>query len=268
MEKTNYNTTRQLLLNAEIPTQSRTYKPVSHEKVIDLTLNALSQAGFVLDKESYTSTKEGNVAMGKYNISNVGDTEMQLQIGWLNSYNKTKRLTWGIGSIVRICQNGMISADMGAFKKKHQGEIQEFTPIAIGEYVKKAADVFKEMQRERELMKQVEVDKTITAHILGEMFLNEDFITTTQLNIIKREIECPSFDYKADNSLWQVYNHTTLSLRDLHPSLWMKAHMDTHKFFVNKSGILIPNNEVNVPSPGSHPQLNMFENQPEQLVLS
>jgi|SRR6478736_5166422 len=259
-EKPTYEISRGLLVAAPVPPDTRTYKAFAHEKVIDLTLNALNDAGFVLDSESYKATSDQQIAIGKYTIKSVADSEMQLQIAWLNSYNKAKRLTWGIGGQVFICGNGMISADLGAFKKKHQGEIQDYSPKAITEYVKKAADVFREMQREREEMKKVEVDKTITAHILGEMFLNEDFITTTQLNIIKREIEHPTYNYNApDNSLWSLYNHTTLAMKDLHPALYMNNHMAAHKFFVSRSGILIPNSEVIIPETGSHPQAELFD---------
>lgn len=256
MEKTNYNTTKQQLLAVDVPIQTSTYKPFSHGKVIDLTLEALYQSGFSLASESYISTKSGEVATGKYTIKNVADNEMQLQIAWLNSYNKTKRLVWGIGSQVIICQNGMIRADMGAFKKKHQGDIQDYSPKTITEYIKRAADVFKKLHDEREAMKQVQVDKTVIAQLLGDMFLNEDIITSTQLNIIKREIQAPSFDYNSDNSLWQLYNHTTLSLKDIHPSLYMETHQAAHTYFVNKSGILVSNSEIPVPEPN---QLSLFE---------
>lgn len=245
MEKTNYNTTKQQLLAVDVPTQTSTYKPFSHGKVIDLTLNALHGSGFTLDKESYISTKGGQVATGRYTIKNVADNEMQLQIAWLNSYNKTKRLTWGIGGQVIICQNGMIRADLGAFKKKHWGDIQDYSPKAITEYVKKAQDTFEEMIKEREAMKQVEIDKTLTAHILGEMFLTEDIITSTQLNIIKRELTAPSYDYGSEGSLWQLYNHATLSMKELHPSLYMENHQSAHSYFVNKAGIIV--NSQNTP---------------------
>jgi hypothetical protein len=241
----NYTTTKQLLINTQLPAITRTYSPFSHEKVMDLTLNAISNAGFILENETYAASK-GLVATGKYTIKSVADSEMQLQIAWLNSYDKSKRLTWGVGSIVRICLNGMISADMGAFKKKHQGEIQEFTPKAITEYVKRAEDVFLNLQQERESMKQIEVSQRTISTLIGQMFLEEDFITTTQLNIIKRELESPTHDYGADGSLWQLYNFATFSLKGIHPSLWMKNHLDCHKFFTTEAGILI-NNTIDIP---------------------
>jgi hypothetical protein len=261
--KTTYVATKQEILGATIPAESKTYKPFSHQEVIDITLNSIATSGFTLDKESYSSCRDHNVAVGRYTIKDVADPEMQLEISWLNSYNKTKRLTWGIGSQVRICMNGMISADMGAFKKKHQGNIQDYSPRAIVEYVKRAADVFRQMQRERDEMKQIEVNKTITAHILGEMFLQEDFITTTQLNIIKREISNPTHDYNSDKSMWELYNFVTFSLKDLHPSLYLTNHMDAHRYFVNKSGFIVPKSQIEVQEVGTHPQLDLFDSTPK-----
>ena len=238
MENT-YNTTKELLLSTKLPLQSRTYKPVGHSEVIDLTITALDKAGFKLETEKYDSYKNGNVAIGKYTISNIADSEMQLQIAWLNSYDKSKRLTYGIGSQVFICQNGCISADMGAFKKKHQGEIQTFTPSFITEYVKRAQDTFEKMIKQREEMKKIDVSKRIQSELVGRMYLEEEIITSTQLNIIKDEMKKPSFDYKCEGSMWELYNHCTLALKDSHPSNWMKAHMEAHSFFVNEAGILV-----------------------------
>ena len=76
-----FNTTKELITNASVPVQTRTYKPVSHSSLIDLTLNSIEKAGFILDKETYSSARDGQVANGRFSISNVADSEMQLQIG-------------------------------------------------------------------------------------------------------------------------------------------------------------------------------------------
>jgi hypothetical protein len=70
----------------------------------------------------------------------------------------------------------------------------------------------------------------------------------------------PSFDYGAENSMWELYNHTTLAMKELHPSLWLESHMAAHSFFVNESGLLVPNSEIHVPSPGEPSQLELFNN--------
>ena len=102
METKTYSTTKQLLISAELPATTRTYKCIPHQQVIDCTLEAIDKAGLVLSSERYSSSKEGKIATGRYAIKSVADNEMQLQIAWLNSYNKTKRLTYGIGAQVFI----------------------------------------------------------------------------------------------------------------------------------------------------------------------
>jgi len=122
---------------------------------------------------------------------------------------------------------------MGSFKKKHVGEIQTFTPQAISEYIKTAGDVFMQMQHEREAMKQIELSKRITADLIGRMYIEQDFIESTQLNIIKRELNKPTHNYSADNSLWELYQFTTFAMKEIHPSLWMGNHIDAHRFFTD-----------------------------------
>lgn len=236
-----YNTTKTLVRSAPVPVQTRTYKPISHSQLIDLTLNGIEKAGFTLDKEIYSSAKNGNVANGRFSISNVADSEMQLQIGWQNSYDKSLTLKFAMGTRIFICENGCVSGDMGAFKKKHQGSIQEFTPQAITDYIKQAGDSFTNMQKEREVMKQIEITQRTKAELIGRMLIEERFITSTQMNIIMKELDAPTHDYNAPDSLWELYNYTTFAMKEIHPSMWMNNHIDAHSFFVNESGILTPN---------------------------
>ena len=59
----NYNTARGMLLAAPVPQQTRTYKPVSHAELMDLTLESIHQAGFTLDQERYTSEEKVKLLM-------------------------------------------------------------------------------------------------------------------------------------------------------------------------------------------------------------
>jgi len=236
-----FNTTKELIINAPVPVQTRTYKPVHHSQLIDLTLDSISKAGFTLDKETYSAAVDGQVANGRFSISNVADSEMQLQIGWQNSYNKTMSLKFAIGTRILVCSNGCVSGDFGAFKKRHKGDIQDFTPTAITDYIKSAGEVFKKMQIDREAMKQVEVTKRTKAELIGRMMLEEQFIASTQLNIISRELQSPTHDYGAKDSLWELYNYTTFSMKETHPSNWMNNHIKAHTFFNECTTEMTPN---------------------------
>lgn len=240
MSTQTYNTTRGLIINAEIPQETRTYKPITHAQLIDLTLNSIEGAGFTLDRETYSMAQGGEIANGQFSIRNVADSEMQLQIGWQNSYNKSLSLKFAIGARIFICQNGMVHGDMGSFKKAHRGSVQEFTPTAITEYIKQAGDTFTRMQKEREAMKQIELTKRTKAELIGRMLIEEQFISSTQMMIMSRELEAPTHDYGAQDSMWELYNYATFAMKELHPSIRMNNHIKAHNFFVNESGIFKP----------------------------
>jgi hypothetical protein len=239
MKRPEYKTTLEDLVAVKLPEQTKRYKPVSHGQLIDLTLNGIEKAGFKLDKQSYNWAGDGQVANGKYTISNIADREMQIQIAWQNSYNKQVSLKFAIGIQVFICANGMVNGDMGTFKRKHTGDVQEFTPQSITEYIKSAGDSFREMQIQRELMKQIELTKRQQGELIGRMIVEEGFISSSELNIIRKELQHPTHNYGAENSLWELYQHTTFSLKETHPTNWMTDHMSAHSFFVNAQGELI-----------------------------
>ena len=80
-------------------------------------------------------------------------------------------------------------------------------------------------------MKQVQITKRTKAELVGRMMLEEQFITSTQLSIISRELKAPTHDYNAKDSLWELYNYTTFAMKETHPSQWMESHIKAHKFF-------------------------------------
>ena len=261
VETTNsYVSAKEQLLGALLPEQTKTYKPISHQQLMDLTLESIEGAGFEIADERYASAKFGNVATGRYTIKNVADSEMQLQIAWQNSYDKSVSLKFAIGTRIMVCSNGCVHGDFGAFRKKHVGTVQTFAPNAITEYIKSSGDVFKRMQDERDGMKQIELTKRTKAELIGRMMIEEEFIQSTQLNIIKRELDKPTHDYGAQDSLWELYNFTTFAMKEAHPGMWMQNHMDAHKFFVNESGLLVSPMNIHVPTEGELRQLELFNN--------
>lgn len=232
VDKNYYDSTRAKLIATPLPLETRTYKPITHEMVMDLTLESIYQAGLEVEKEEYRSGKEGLVATGSYLIKTGGDSEMQMKITWQNSYDKSLPLVFGIGANVIVCTNMMMAMRaINSFRKKHTGEIQTFTPGVIPEYIKSAGEVFTSLQGEREVMKQIPIDRRTSAELLGRLFLEHKILESTQLNIIKRELEHPTHKYGSPGSLWELYQFTTFAIGGIHPSHWMQDHIDAHEFY-------------------------------------
>jgi hypothetical protein len=114
--------------------------------------------------------------------------------------------------------------------------------------------MFQRMQKQRDAMKQVELSKRQQAELVGRMLIEEEFIESTQLNIIEKELKRPSHDYGAQNSIWELYNYTTYAMKEVHPRLWMDNHISAHSFFINEMGVLVEPEVIDIP----HLQLEVF----------
>jgi hypothetical protein len=229
--------TKEFLKGIAVPQATSYYKPVAHSQLMDLTLESIDKCGFILKSETYNQIAGGAKANGKYHLSYGNDPDMSIMIAWQNSYNKTLSLKFAIGGYVFICENGMVRGDLGHFKSKHQGEIQTMTPKILTEYISQAGETFEKMLIEKKKMQEIEVTKKTTAELLGRMYIEEGIITSTQLNIIKNELKTPTFNYGHPDSLWELYNYTTFSLKSANPTFWLQQQIDNHQFFTQEYGI-------------------------------
>lgn len=229
--------TKEFLKSLTVPQQTSWYKPVGHGQLMDVTEETLQKCGFKITKEIFTYSSDGNKANGKYHLEWGNDPDMGLMIAWQNSYNKTLSLKFAVGGHVFICENGIVKGDMGTFKSKHVGDIQTVTPKLLSEYICGAGGTFEKMIIEKHRMQEIEVSKRTSAELMGRLFLEERAITSTQLNIISRELKNPTFDYGHPGSLWELYNHVTYSLKTASPNTWMQQQIDNHQFFTEEYGI-------------------------------
>ena len=233
-KKLNYQKTETDLYLAEIPLETRSYKPVSHKEIIEKTKENLDIYGYKLNSELYLANDKCTQVTGLYTISNMEDEDMQLQIAWMNSYDKSVTLKYAVGTRVFVCSNGSVYGDRGAFKRKHTGAVKQITKENIQMFLEESSFIFNQMIKDKEEWKQIQVTKRTCAELLGRMYAEEDIIKETQVSIIKREMEVPSFEYNADNSLWEFYNHCTHSLKNIHPNSYIQNHANLYNFFNEK----------------------------------
>jgi Domain of unknown function (DUF932) len=222
-------TGRGFLTSVPLPKETKSYSPVPHKVVIETILEEMDKANIKVVSENYISGRDGKQAEMHYQLAG-GDKEMAIRLIAHNSYDKTMPLRVALGAHVFICRNGMVVGDMGTFKRKHTGSVLEDFKQDMGMHIERAGETFKRMRKDRERMKEIEMTKRTTSELMGRLFLEEAIITSTQLNIIKREIENPSFNYGIEGSLWNDYNAVTVALRDSIPSQNMKQHIQLHEF--------------------------------------
>lgn len=231
MKKVNYKVSKNSVIEVAVPQETSSYKPLDNSMLIDLTLDAIEKNGFRLKNEEYLGTSSLNVVTAKYTIESVGDKEMNLMIAWQNSYDKTVSFKFAMGAKILICSNGCVSGDFGTIKKKHVGKIQDFAPNKMKDYIAIAADNFNYLQKERDVMKKIELTEKQKAEILGRLFIEKEVILPNQLSVIKREMKTPSVNYQCPNTLWELYNNVTFALKECPPKDYIEKHMEAHYFF-------------------------------------
>lgn len=237
MNKAKHLTTVSDLLAVPLPEETDTYKPVSHGELMKLTKQVANDSGFHLKSESYLSNGKGTVATAFYDFNYGGDKEMGLRIAWQNSYNKAVTLKFAIGGNVFVCTNGMFHGDMGAFSRKHTGDVQVFTPEKIGEYFKTADETFNQLVQHKDDLKKIKIDRKVMSELVGDLYLNEQLLKHSQVLIIANEMENPSFDYQAENTAWEAYNTITHALKSVRPSEYLDSHQAVHAYFQKEFGL-------------------------------
>lgn len=230
--KTKFNniTTKEYLLSVEVPEESRTYKPINHSVLIDNTLEGIENSNFTVASEMYYSGAKGQQMLGRYGLK-LDSTDIGIQIAFHNSYDKSLSLKYAIGEYVFICANGCVSGSYDSFKSKHVGKVQDITPVNIKDYLNGISDKFQSVVERKSRFEEIEVTKKTCAELLGRLFVEEEIITSTQLNIVKSEILNPSFNYNADGSLWQFWNHLTYSMSETAVPNYIDKSLKLFNFF-------------------------------------
>jgi hypothetical protein len=238
--KTSYMT-EDRLRSISLPNHGGQYAVISHSSIIDETKQQLAAAGFEIEKELYKTSLDGQIAQGVYHLKYGNDADMGLMFAWSNSYNKQQKFKCAAGAQVFICMNGVVSGDMSNFRRKHMGKnaIQDVIS-SIQEQISNAKTYFNNLVEDKDMLKNIILTPRDKGRILGELFANDEILTLTQVGIVKRELDKPTYTYNADaNSAWSMYNHITYALKESHPGHYIDDHQKVHQYFVNQYGRLI-----------------------------
>ena len=235
-------TTQNYLESQPLPKHGKSYTVISHKQVIDDTKNLLKNSGFTIRKELYRANMNANVAQGIYHIypSQTTDEdiskerELGMMFAWTNSYDKSTRFQCAIGAYVMVCNNGMVAGDMMNFKRKHTGSAGHDIKMQLSNQIKNGEVHYSRILKDRDALKSTLLSKTEQAALVGRLFIDEEIITSSQVSIIKKEINKPSYDYLTDNdNAWSFYNHVTHALKLSTPRDWLQDSQNFHDFMMS-----------------------------------
>lgn len=216
------------IFKAVVPSQTKSYTPVSHQNIVDAVQEEADKRGFEIKDKQYWTNRDDQQVTGKFNIIVPGDNEMGMMVAFRNSYDRTMSLGFAAGGNVWICTNGMVSGDI-TLVRRHTGSIVSEITEKINISMDQLENQFSTLVIAKEKMKQIEVSKTAMAELAGKMFIQEELINSTQLNIVKQEI-LTSENFGEEN-LWSMYNHVTESYKKSSAYSFIENHRELHQHF-------------------------------------
>lgn len=222
--------TQEDLLQVTIPKETKTYVPVSHESMINLVREELDKRSIKIKDERFSANRGGLQMFGQFTLEG-GNKEQDLNLGFRNSYDKSMQLGFVAGSRVIVCSNMMFSGDFKSAHMHNAGIKDELQKIVV-QTVDSLEINFKQIQKDSKKLKSVKVDRYKIAEILGDLFLNEEILTTTQLQIIKSELKLQE-NFKAE-TMWDIYNHTTEALKKSPVTRLIDDHVKAHEYYMAK----------------------------------
>jgi hypothetical protein len=218
------------LISVELPDHGDSYTVISHESVIDHVYYELAAAGFGIVSEEYRATADGNIAQGIHVLQYNSDPELSMMFAWTNSYNKQVRFKCGVGAYVNHTGTTMVCGDMGSWARKHTGTADEETIATIREQVTNAKMYYAQLVADKNLMKDIKMNKRKQAQLLGILFAEYQILTTEQASIVRSQMDKPTHVFEDSSSLWAFYNYVTTALQSSHPKTWMEDQRVLHYF--------------------------------------
>jgi hypothetical protein len=231
-------TTKEFLIKAPLPQQTKSYTVISHQFVIDTALTELTNAGFEIEQELYKCTLNGDVAQGNYYLKHEGDPDMGLMFSWANSYDKSTRFKCAIGGYIKDSKAFIIGGKMASWGRKHTGTADQETLTQIQDQVVNAQQYFDQLVADKEAMKQITITEQQGAEMVGRMLIEKKILSLEQVGVVKSELKKSSYNYSGNqDSLWWFYNHIIFSLLKSHPKTWMDQQRVAHWFICEEFNV-------------------------------
>lgn len=224
--KTNEQDASEVLL----PKQTATYTVVPNELIFDLIHKQIDNYGLKIISTDLTTTKNHKKIIGIYDFESEDD-ELGFRLGFKNSYDGTVSFGLGIGDVVWLCSNGLISAEIQS-SRIHRGNAVE----DIKEMIKTGFESFVANHNEnvyfKNKLKQINPQNDINT-IVGKLYM-DGVMNTTELNAFKKDLNDDSLFKTINNpdfTAWDLYNHGTEALKLASINTYFQKHLDITKIF-------------------------------------
>jgi len=214
------------------PNETKTYKPVSHYEIQQMVFENIDKQSLMLRNEIYRKNKWGDVLVQVYQFDNRTNDFWGQQIAILNSYDKSRAVTIGIGANVYICMNGIVTGEY-TYKRRHTGSVLSDTKSFIEKSFYRLQEEQRNIGNFIEKAQKIYISKREVFVVLGEMFIEDNIINTVELNKVKKSLLTGEYGFNSIEdkiTVWDMYNHVTNALKDASAANYINKHTKLHRY--------------------------------------
>lgn len=231
-----YTVDKTELFQVPLPAKTESYTPVAHYDLVN-TIEKNVRSNFKdlkIVSSDYKLNGNGQQFMGMLHFQDQSNpnSELNMSLGFRNSYDKSMAIGLASGAQIIVCSNGMMLGELNLLRK-HTTNVWSDVNGLVSKSLDKLVENFEVVKKDMVNMRSHYIDQNELHRITGELFMQEGLLTAQQLGIVKKEIQFSenfSMMSSEDMSLWNLYNNITESLKIEHPSTLLNKHLDLHKY--------------------------------------
>lgn len=219
------------LARIPLPEKTKTYEPVSHQDVIQMTKSiAQDVIGMNFIREDISVSKDRNRMFFALSYKN-GSGDYNLCIGGRNSYDKSMAVGFAGGGSVVVCDNMMFTGNV-VVMRKHTNKVWDDLNAKITQACMEVGNTYLAVQADAEEMKRRVVTNNRGHEILGSIY-GEKILNLSQFGSANRHWKNEDHPHFSERTLWSLYNGVTFALKKTPPAQIMDKYIKAHEFFVD-----------------------------------
>lgn len=194
-----------------VPEATRTWHPVSHDRVVEMTTSALTNAGYKIEQSHFGLAKHGKRLFGTFDVQSEIAGGVGLAVGIRSSLDQQFAIGFCCGSRVFVCDNLAFRSDT-TVKRKHTRFGADRFYDAICQEVSNLEAYRKNEALWINAMQEKAIDDRTAADLILRGF-EKDVIGVQAIPQVLKEWREPSLESQAPRNAWGLFNAFTYVLK-------------------------------------------------------
>ena len=201
------------LSTVAIPEATKSFRPIRHSHLVDSVRGELTTQGYEILEEEHATARDGLRYFGGFAVRRLDAQadDRRLVVGLRNSSDKSISAAICMGSKMLVCENLCFGSTIN-LSHRHTANIMENIGEIIQSAIGQAKGYFDNMGQRIERYQNTELTRD-AAPELATRLVDAGGIPARNLYPVIQEFRAPRHEEFKGNTLWNLYNAVTESLK-------------------------------------------------------